>query len=120
MGTIFVATHPDSHVSITRITPKEVLNLADFDSAEDFNVAVILNDLKQDRRLPKTMFELSRLTDFDTHFDPLIHTLEAIAIGLPGHIPLACVEMDDAMLPANRTERDKWEIFDGGVRVKPA
>ena len=41
-------------------------------------------------KIPKTMFELSRTTDMTTHFDPDVHTLEAIAAGLPGHIALSC------------------------------
>lgn len=120
MTKVYVATHPDGHVSVTYITAKRVLSLADFDSQEDFNAAVILDDIKQDRRLPKSMFELSRTTDLDTHFDPLVHTLAAIAAGLPGHDPLFWVEMEDTDLPADRTDRAKWEIHNGGVRVKPA
>jgi len=120
MATIYVATHPDGHVSVSRITPQRVLDRADFDSVEDFDAAVAIDDAKQARRLPKTMFELSRLGEFEEHFDPLIHTLATIAAGLPGHYPLACVEMDDATdLPADRVDRNRWEVNAGTVRVKP-
>jgi len=120
VGTIYVATHPDGHVSVSRITPKVVRNRADYDSDEDFATDVAIDDAIQARRLPKTMFELSRLGELEEHFDPLIHTLATIAAGLPGHFPLACVEMDDADLPADRVDRDRWEINLGKVRVKPA
>ena len=50
-------------------------------------------------KIPKTMFELSRTTDLTTHFDPDVHTLEAIAAGLPGHVALTCREIPRADLP---------------------
>lgn len=47
-------------------------------------------DIPDPAKIAKTMFELSRTTDMTTHFDPDVHTLEAIAAGLPGHIALSC------------------------------
>ena len=56
-------------------------------------------DVPDSAYLPKTMFELSRTTDLTTHFDPDVHTLEAIAAGLPGHVALTCREIAEADLP---------------------
>jgi len=51
-------------------------------------------------KITKTLFELSRTTDFTTHFDPMVHTREVIAVGLEGHRPLALSgECDDTELP---------------------
>jgi hypothetical protein len=60
--------------------------------------------------LAKTLFELSRETDMDTHFSPAIHTLKTIASGLQGHRPLElCGECDHTELPSSRYFRDAWE-----------
>lgn len=61
-------------------------------------------------RLAKTLFELSRTTDRTTHFNPAVHTLAAIAAGLPGHQALACREFDDVNLPAEQAERGKQHL----------
>ena len=62
-----------------------------------------------DVRLTKVLFELSRTTDRTTHFDPEIHTREAIASGLDGHRALALLaECEDTDLPADRYFRDAW------------
>ena len=63
-----------------------------------------------DRRLARTLFALSRTTDTTTHFDPAVHTLGAIAAGIPGHRPLEfTAECEDSDLPADRYFRDAWE-----------
>jgi len=50
-------------------------------------------DQQDPANITKTMFELSRTTDMTTHFDPDVHTLKAIAAGLPGHVALSCREV---------------------------
>ncbi len=69
-------------------------------------------------RLTKTMFELSRDgSDMTTHFDPQVHTLEAIASGsVPGHAAMSCRKCPDSELPKDRTFRDAWE--DGPAKVQ--
>ena len=64
-------------------------------------------------KLTKTLFELSRTTDMTTHFDPTVHTREAIAAGIPGHRALTLVgECEDTDLPAARYFRNAWEWSD--------
>ena len=64
-------------------------------------------------KLVKTLFELSRTTDKHTHFDPEIHTREAIAAGLEGHRALALTgECEDTDLPSDYAFRDAWEWED--------
>ena len=61
-------------------------------------------------KLAKTLFELSRTTDMTTHFDPTVHTREAIAAGISGHRALALAgECDDSELPSDRYFRNAWE-----------
>lgn len=74
------------------------------------------------RRLAKTMFELSRDgSDMTTHFDPKVHTLEAIASGaVPGHAAMTCRECPDSELPKDRTFRDAWEDSAAKVRINMA
>jgi len=61
-------------------------------------------------KLTKTLFELSRTTDMTTHFDPAVHTQEAIAAGLEGHRPLEIIgECEDTDLPSDRYFRNAWE-----------
>jgi hypothetical protein len=50
----------------------------------------------------------------DTHFEPAVHTLEAIAAGLPGHRALSLsAEIDDADVRLlDRYFRDAWEWSD--------
>ena len=75
--------------------------------------------------LAKTLFELSRNPDnMSEHFDPAVHTLEAIATGLPGHRPIVCRSCDDTDLPSEHldrklgipTFRNAWE--DNGTTVR--
>ena len=64
-------------------------------------------------KLTKTLFELSRTTDKTTHFDPAVHTREAIAAGLTGHRALALIaECEDTDLPNDRYFRNAWEWSD--------
>ena len=101
MARLFLTTKPDGGVAITRI----------HDPVGDI--------------LAKTMFELSRDgSDMETHFDPTIHTLDAIAAGIPGHRPLTCREYDESGLPAEQalrgiepTFRDAWEDTGTAVQV---
>jgi hypothetical protein len=64
-------------------------------------------------KLTKTLFELSRTTDKTTHFDPAVHTREAIAAGISGHRALALIaECEDTDLPSDRYFRNAWEWSD--------
>tara|TARA_R110000765_G_scaffold7073_1_gene23102 strand:+ start:242 stop:520 length:279 start_codon:yes stop_codon:yes gene_type:complete len=75
------------------------------------SVVKIIGDDPGGLKLTKTLFELSRTTDMDTHFDPAVHTLEAIAAGLLGHRALSLsAEIDDTdITPLDRYFRDAWE-----------
>jgi len=67
-------------------------------------------------KLTKTIFELSRTADMIGHFDPAVHTLEAIAAGIPGHRPLALVgECEDTDLP--KYFSGAWEWREDAIRV---
>ena len=82
--------------------------------SEDGDVLVthIADDDADGNKLTKTLFELSRTTDKTTHFDPAVHTREAIAAGLPGHRPLALSgECEYTDLP-DRYFRDAWTWSD--------
>ena len=64
-------------------------------------------------KLSKALFELSRTTDTTTHYDPAIHTREAIAAGISGHRALALTaECEDTDLPTDRYFRNAWEWSD--------
>ena len=64
-------------------------------------------------KLTKTLFELSRTSDTTTHFDPAVHTREAIAAGISGHRALALTaECEDTDLPTDRYFRSAWEWSD--------
>ena len=78
------------------------------------SVVKIIGDDPDGLKLTKTLFELSRTTDMDTHFDPAVHTLEAIAAGLLGHRALALsAEIDDTDVSSlDRYFRDAWEWSD--------
>ena len=66
-----------------------------------------------DDRVTKNLFEISRTTDTETHFDPAIHTREAIAAGISGHRALALTgECEDTDLPSDRYFRNAWEWSD--------
>ena len=64
-------------------------------------------------KLTKTLFELSRTTDLTTHFNPAVHTRDAIAAGISGHRALALAgECEDTDLPSDRYFRNAWEWSD--------
>ena len=91
MAKIFVTTLPGAKLAVIRLAPGQDETLA----------------------LAKTMFELTRPptpAGRAEHFDP---ANPAHRRGPP------VTEMDDSALPASRIDRDRWEQFDGGVRVKP-
>jgi hypothetical protein len=74
------------------------------------SVVKIIGDDPDGLKLTKTLFELSRTTDVDTHFDPAVHTREAIAAGISGHRALALTaECEDSDLPSDRYFRNAWE-----------
>ena len=91
MAKVFVTTLPSGKLAVIRLAAgqDEVLALA------------------------KTMFELTRPptpAGMNEHFDP----------NNPAHRRGPPVRaMDDSDLPADRTQRDRWEEFGGGVRVRP-
>jgi len=73
----------------------------------------ITGDDSGGNKLTKTLFELSRTTDMTTHFDPAVHTREAIAAGISGHRALALTaECEDSDLPSDRYFRNAWEWSD--------
>ena len=64
-------------------------------------------------KFTKTLFELSRTTDLTTHFNPAVHTRDAIAAGISGHRALALAgECEDTDLPSDRYFRNAWEWSD--------
>ena len=64
-------------------------------------------------KLTKVLFELSRTTDMTTHFDPAVHTRDAIAAGISGHRAMALTaECEDSDLPSDRYFRNAWEWSD--------
>jgi len=84
----YITTHADGTIRITEIAG------SDADGA----------------KLAKTLFELSRTTDLETHFDSAVHTREAIAAGISGHRALALTgECEDTDLPSDRYFRNAWE-----------
>ena len=83
--------------------------------AADGSLAVteIAGDDADGNKLTKTLFELSRTTDTTSHFDPAVHTCEAIAAGLEGHRALSLLaECEDTDLPSDRYFRNAWEWED--------
>jgi len=63
-------------------------------------------------KLTKMLFELSRTTDMTTHFNPAVHTREAIAAGIAGHRALALIgECEDTDLPTDHyfSNASEWE-----------
>jgi len=81
-------------------------------SDSGISVVRIIGDDPDGWKLTKTLFESSRTTDMDTHFDPAVHTREAIASGLPGHRALSLsAEIEDEDVP-DRYFRDAWEWED--------
>jgi len=83
-------------------------------SDSGISVVRIIGDDPDGLKLTKTLFELSRTTDMDTHFDPAVHTREAIAAGLPGHRALLLsAEIEDIDVTSlDRYFRDAWEWED--------
>jgi len=83
--------------------------------AADGTLAItqVIGDDPDGRKLTKTLFELSRTTDMTTHFDPAVHTRDAIAAGISGHRALALAgECEDTDLPTDRYFRNAWEWSD--------
>ena len=77
------------------------------------SITEIVGDDADGNKLTKTLFELSRTTDMTTHFDPEIHTREAIVSGLEGHRALSLrAECEDTDLPSDRYFRNAWEWED--------
>ena len=82
-------------------------------SDDSLSIVRIVGDDLDGLKLTKTLFEHSRTTDRNGHFDPAVHTREAIAAGISGHRALSLTgEIDDADLPTDRTFRDAWEWVD--------
>jgi len=76
-------------------------------------ITAIVGDAAGGNKLTKVLFELSRTTDMTTHFNPTVHTREAIAAGISGHRALALTaECEDTDLPTDRYFRDAWEWSD--------
>ena len=76
-------------------------------------IVSIVGDDTDGNKLTKTLFELSRTTDKDTHFDPAIPTRSAIAAGLAGHSALILTaECEETDLPTDRYFREAWEWED--------
>ena len=77
------------------------------------SITQLIGDDPDGKKVTKALFELSRTSDMDTHFDPEIHTREAIASGLEGHRALSLrAECEDTDLPNDRYFRDAWEWED--------
>ena len=77
------------------------------------SITEISGDDADGNKLTKTLFELSRTTDMTTHFDPAVHTRDAIAAGISGHRALALTaECEDTDLPSDRYFRNAWEWSD--------
>ena len=73
-------------------------------------ITEIVGDDPDGNKLTKSLFELSRTSDMTTHFDPSVHTREAIARGIAGHRALSLTaECEDSDLPADRYFRNAWE-----------
>lgn len=116
---VYVSILVNGKLAITRISPQREVLREFYETDADFITDSINAGVEQTRKLSKTMFELSRINDLSEHFDSTIHTLDTIAAGLPGHTPLACVEMDDSTFPTDRSRRNEWEIFGHTLREKP-
>ena len=83
--------------------------------AEDGGLSItqIIGDDSDGNKLTKALFELSRTTDLTTHFDPAVHTRDAIAAGITGNRALALTaECEDTDLPSDRYFRNAWEWGD--------
>ena len=83
--------------------------------AADGNLSItqIIGTDADGNKLTKTLFEISRTTDMTSHFDPAVHTRDAIAAGISGHRALALLgECEDTDLPSDSYFRDAWEWED--------
>jgi hypothetical protein len=77
------------------------------------SITEIAGDDADGSKLTKTLFEISRTSDMTTHFDPEVHTREAIADGISGHRALVLTgECEDSDLPSDQYFRDAWEWSD--------
>ena len=76
-------------------------------------ITTVAGDDADGKKLTKNLFELSRTSDMTTHFDPDVHTREAIAAGIAGHRALTLMaECEDTDLPSDRYFRNAWEWSD--------
>ena len=76
-------------------------------------VTEMVGDDPDGSRFTKTLFALSRTSDLTTHFNPAVHTREAIAAGIAGHRALVLIaECEDTDLPVDNYFRDAWEWSD--------
>ena len=77
------------------------------------SIIQIIGSDEDGAKLTKMLFELSRTTDKETHFNKEIHTREAIAAGLEGHSPLELLaEIEETDVPTDDSFRDAWEWED--------
>ena len=79
-------------------------------AADTLAITEIAGSDPEGHKLTKTLFELSRTSDLTTHFNPAVHTREAIAAGIAGHRALSLTaECEDSDLPSDRYFRNAWE-----------
>jgi len=79
----------------------------------NLSITSIVGDDADGNKLTKTLFALSRTTDKTTHFDPAVHTREAIAAGITGHRALVLLgQCENEDLPTDQYFRDAWEWSD--------
>ncbi len=96
MNKKFITRNADGTISITHIGSNDV---------EDDDPGGLI--------MTKTLFELSRTTDIQTHFNPEVHTREVIASGIEGHRALSIIgECESEELPTDRHFRNAWEWSD--------
>ena len=97
---------PQPPPSVNKVAKLQVIPTSD----GGISVVEIIGDDPGGLKLTKTLFELSRTTDRTTHFDPAVHTREAVGAGIPGHRALAITaECEDSDLPSDRYFRNAWE-----------
>ena len=95
------------------ISAEDTLCITEIINNDDEEADADLVAAKVENKLTKTLFELSRTTDLEIHFDASIHTREAIAAGLDGHRPLSLLaECEDTDLPNDDYFRNAWEWED--------
>lgn len=104
MSKRFLTTGPKGELAITELAGPD-LRAAPLSTDETAALAAW--------QFAKTIFELSRTTDMSSHFDPAVHTLAALAAGLPGHRALSLLaEVEDTDVPVDSYFRDAWEWID--------